>query len=120
MLATHQLHCVGGTGICIDAHAYRVVSVTRLGSSDLTAEVNAAGRQLLVLSQIYYPGWQATIDGQPAELLSVNAVLQGVVVPPGSHVVKLVFRPASFRLGLIISVVAGLICLIAFLTAWRS
>ncbi len=76
----------------------------------LDVEVDASGRQLMVVSQIYYPGWQAKIDGQPAELLQVNAALQGVVVPAGNHLVQLTFWPNTFVWGLIISGVALLIC----------
>ncbi len=75
----------------------------------LTATVAAADRHLLVFSQIYYPGWQVQIDGRAAELRRVNVVQQGVVVPPGNHTVTLTFRPNSFRAGMIISVLGGVI-----------
>jgi hypothetical protein len=88
------------------------VSIEVISPSRLTAQVNASSRQLLVFSQIYYPGWQARVDGQPAELLPVNVIEQGVVVPAGQHSVELVFGPGSFWVGVIISLMALLICLI--------
>jgi len=62
------------------------------------------------VSQIYYPGWQAEIDGQAAELLRVNMVQQGVVIPAGEHLVRLNYWPDSFVWGLVISGMGLLIC----------
>ena len=92
--------------------------MTALGFSptSLTAAVETSGDQLLVFSQIFYPGWQVSIDGQPAELLQVNVVQTGVVAPAGHHTVQLVFKPASFGWGIIISIVGVLI--LVFLIFW--
>lgn len=56
-------------------------------------ESNKGG--LVVFSEIYYPGWTATIDGQPAEPGRVNYVLRALKVPAGSHEVMMEFRPAT-------------------------
>ncbi|MGC8880400.1 MAG: YfhO family protein, partial [Anaerolineae bacterium] len=58
---------------------------------------------LLVVSEIYYPGWHAYLDGQPVDILPVNYILRGVVVPAGQHRVEVVFRPLSFMAGAAIS-----------------
>jgi hypothetical protein len=87
------------------------VTITALTPTHLTALTETTGSHLLVFSQIYYPGWQARIDGRPVTLLRTNVVQQGLVVPPGNHTVELVFRPASFYLGLVISGAALLLCL---------
>ncbi|MCH5182038.1 MAG: YfhO family protein, partial [Prevotellaceae bacterium] len=50
---------------------------------------------VVVLSEIYYPGWTATIDGKPAETGRVNYVLRAVRVPAGHHTLRMTFRPAS-------------------------
>ncbi|MGQ9500448.1 MAG: YfhO family protein [Anaerolineae bacterium] len=60
---------------------------------------------LLVVSEIYYPGWRAYIDGQPVDILPVNYILRGVVVPAGQHQVEMVFRPLSFTMGAVISAI---------------
>ncbi len=91
--------------------ATSTVTVGEFMPACLKAEVNASGPHLLVFSQIYYPGWQAQIDGQPVELWRVNVIQQGVVVPAGAHTVELIFSPGSFWVGLIISVIALLISL---------
>ncbi|MCK6626998.1 MAG: YfhO family protein [Anaerolineae bacterium] len=57
----------------------------------------------LVLTDAYYPGWQATVDGQPAEILPVNIMFRAVAVPEGEHTVMFEFRPRSVWLGVWVS-----------------
>ena len=56
-------------------------------------------RGLLVMSDSWYPGWSAKVDGQPTDLWHVNEVMRGVVVPKGSHEVRIVYRPVSVYAG---------------------
>lgn len=88
------------------------VDIITFSPTRLTATVRASGNQLLVLSQIYDPGWQVAIDGQSADLWRVNVIQQGVVVPGGEHLVELTYWPASFRLGGILSILGGIIWLV--------
>ncbi|HHL40422.1 MAG TPA: hypothetical protein ENJ37_07940 [Deltaproteobacteria bacterium] len=74
-------------------------SVTESGANSLTVEARAARAGLLVLSDTYYRGWRVEVDGEPAELVRVNGVVRGVEIGPGSHRVRFVYDPASFRLG---------------------
>jgi hypothetical protein len=63
---------------------------------------------LLVVSQIYYPGWVAFVDGQETPVVRADYALTSVPLNPGNHTVKLAFRPSSFRVGLSISIVSCL------------
>jgi len=54
---------------------------------------------VLVLSDAWYPGWYATVDGQSTEILRVNYALRGVYVEGGAHRVEFQFRPSSLYLG---------------------
>lgn len=65
---------------------------------DLRTRSNAAA--FLVLSDLNYPGWQATVDGQRTHVYQTDYLLRGVTIPAGEHTVEFVFRPASFYLGL--------------------
>ena len=60
----------------------------------------AGGGGLLIMSEVYYPGWQAKVDGEPATLVRADYVLRAVCVPPGEHQVVLVYNPPLFRVGL--------------------
>jgi hypothetical protein len=56
--------------------------------------------QYLVVAQPWYPGWHATIDGEPAPLLRANSAFLALDVPAGTHEVELTYRPASWIWGL--------------------
>lgn len=60
---------------------------------------------VLVLADAYYPGWKATIDGQPADVFPVNHAFRGVPMPSGSHIIEFRYDPRSFAAGLTISTV---------------
>jgi uncharacterized membrane protein YfhO len=58
-------------------------------------KVQSEAGGVVVFSEIYYPGWTATIDGNEAELGRVNYVLRALRVPAGTHEIKMEFRPTS-------------------------
>ncbi len=98
----------------LDDASDSMVTVIDSGPTHLTIETDTTGQHLLVLSQIYYPGWQSEIDDQPTGVLQVNAIQQGILVPPGKHTVQLTFWPNTFWLGVIISGIGLLICAVVF------
>jgi uncharacterized membrane protein YfhO len=63
-----------------------------------------------------YPGWVATIDGQPAKIFTADGIFLGVAVPAGQHAVELSYRPGSLLLGAAISGV-GLVVVIGLVAA---
>ena len=74
-----------------------IVKMTRYLPNNLTYEVKSNKGGVIVFSEIYYPGWTATIDGQPAELGRVDYILRALKVAPGSHKVVLDFHPSSLK-----------------------
>lgn len=71
------------------------VVLTKYEPNSLTYTINSAKGGVVVFSEIYYPGWTATIDGQPAELGRVNYILRALNVKAGKHEVVLDFHPSS-------------------------
>jgi hypothetical protein len=69
----------------------------------LAIETAADKRAVLVLSETSYPGWEVTIDGQPAVILTADYLLRGVIVPEGRHRVEMRYTAPGARLGAIIS-----------------
>jgi hypothetical protein len=82
----------------------------------VVVDVQVAEPGVLVLSDAWYPGWRATVDGQEAEVLRVNHALRGVYVDGGAHRVRFQFRPLSLYLGAAITCAA---LATAVLMAWR-
>ncbi len=61
--------------------------VRRIDDSSVTVDVSTAGGGMLVLSDVWYPGWRARVDDTPATVLRADGALRGVIVPPGRHTV---------------------------------
>ena len=67
---------------------------------------DAAGPRLLVLADAFYPGWRAEVDGAPVPVWRANRIFRGVAVPAGAHRVVFVYRPLSFRIGVLLSLLS--------------
>jgi hypothetical protein len=74
--------------------------------AELVATLESPG--IVVLADVYYPGWKLTIDGQPAPIYRINRVMRGAAVPAGRHHLVYSYEDApSFRAGRVVSI-AGL------------
>jgi hypothetical protein len=83
------------------------VDARRLPGRDGEYEVDTAdGDCLLVMSEVYYPWWRVSIDGEPAVALRVNYTMMGVPVSRGRHVIRLWLEPRSVWIGGAVSVAA--------------
>ena len=90
----------------------------------LKYEVNSEKGGVVVFSEIYYPGWTATVDGKEVELGRVNYILRALRVEGGNHQVELAFFPRSITITEIIAYcsygVLILLLLLAIGIKWRS
>jgi hypothetical protein len=75
-------------------------------NSTLKLKVDNPQESILVLSQTFYPGWKAFVDGNETDVFPANFGLTGIVVGPGAHEIVFSFSPASFKWGLLLSVLA--------------
>jgi hypothetical protein len=75
------------------------VRITEMKAGRVRLEADVHCRGMLVLADTAYPGWKATVDGQPAQILEPYGALRGVVLEPGTHRIEMVYRPASALLG---------------------
>lgn len=69
----------------------------------MEAEMETPG--LLVLADLWYPGWVAEADGEPVPVLRVNHAIRGVVLPRGRTALVMRYDPRSFRIGRAVSLV---------------
>lgn len=74
---------------------------------------------ILVLSELDYPGWLATVDATPTPILLADGLLRAIAVPAGEHQVVFTFQPASIRIGMVLTLVTLIIAIVAFLVAGR-
>jgi Bacterial membrane protein YfhO len=74
-------------------------------------DARARRTSILVLTDTYFPGWKATVDGADAPIERVNYLFRGVRLPPGAHRVELRYEPASWRAGRIVSALALIVLL---------
>lgn len=101
------------------ADSQELLKISHYNNNYVAINTATKAKHLLVLSDTYYPGWVVTINGQPAELLVVDYLLRGVVVPEGEHLIEFTFRPKSLQRGVIISLITLVVSLIAAII-WRK
>ena len=82
-------------GEAVEQDTASIVSITAYEPNQLKYDVNSGKGGVIVFSEIYYPGWTATVDGEPVELGRVNYILRAINVKPGKHEVVLSFFPKS-------------------------
>jgi len=77
----------------------------------IKAEMQCAG--MVILSDNWFPGWTATVDGQTARIWEADTAMRGVEVPAGAHRIEMHYRPGTVRLGALMLVLslAGLAAL---------
>ena len=81
-------------------------------------DVNAPADGLLIVSENFYPGWRATIDGQETEILRANLTLRALPIRAGQHRVEMWYDPLSFKIGATLSGITLLLCVGALI--WFS
>jgi hypothetical protein len=70
--------------------------------NDFTIAVDAPHDSLMVVSELWYPGWRATVNGNATEIVRADWLLRAVAVPAGPVVVRFEYRPTSVIVGAIL------------------
>ena len=98
-LDPQKMPALGGRPLSPDSYA----RINNYEPNRLTIETNSDQQAVLVLSEINYPGWVATIDGTKTPVHATNFILRGIIVPPGKHRIEMNYRaPEAFK-GAVIS-----------------
>jgi len=84
----------------------------------VTIRATSESGGFLVLADTFYPGWQATLDGTPVEILRANHAFRTVVLPPGEHTVVFRYEPTSFRVGAAISLTTAGVVILLLSVLW--
>ncbi|WP_410005073.1 YfhO family protein [Aequorivita nionensis] len=83
----------------------------------LVYETSTKSPQLAIFSEVYYPkGWNAYINGKPAEYFRADYLLRAMVIPPGNNKIEFIFEPKVIQTGSTISLASSIIFLLIFLS----
>ncbi len=114
--AVPQLSGPEAVPMAIDSTAQ--ISLAEYKPNYLKYEYQNAEPSFAVFSEIYYPiGWQAYIDGEPADHVQANYVLRGMSLPAGSHTVEFRFAPRVYTAGNPIGLTSSILILLWILSA---
>jgi hypothetical protein len=107
---------LGGTGQAA-GDSLATVRLTGYQPNRLVYESASTTGGAVVFSEVYYPGWEATIDGQPAAIGRADYILRAMYIPAGRHVIEMRFDPATLNVterianGALIVLVLGVLAL---------
>jgi len=90
-------------------------------SRRVVLQARGAGDGYLVLTDSWYPGWRATVDGRETPVVRADLVFRAVFLPAGDHQVEFTYEPRSFQIGLLISLAAlGVLLGLGALGHWAA
>lgn len=94
--------------------------ITAFAPESITVEVETPAPGILDLALVYYPGWRATLDGAPVEILRADTAFSAVGVPAGRHTLQFTFAPETYRAGALLSLITLVGCgvIFAILSIW--
>jgi len=81
------------------------VKIVEYEANRVVIEVTATQAGFLFLSDTYYPGWRARVDGREETVYRADYLFRAVLVPPGQHVVEFIFEPIAFKIGLAVALI---------------
>jgi hypothetical protein len=81
------------------------VKIIRYNTNLISLQANTGEPKFLFMSETYYPGWKAYIDGERAHIYRANYAFRAVFLKPGEHKVEFVYDPWTFKVGLTISII---------------
>lgn len=93
----------GGKALALSPESPAKLEILSYGLNEIEISVKAPAEGYLVLSEVYYPGWEAFVDGKASPVLRANYAFRAVYVEAGEHRVRLVFSPLSWKMGLAVS-----------------
>ncbi len=97
------------------------VEITKYTIQRIDLKASVTQPALLILSEVYYPaGWKAFVDGNPTKIYKTDYILRSIFLKPGNHTIRLVFKPKSFKLGLIITVISLIVLFGLIWVGWKK
>lgn len=85
------------------------LTIRLLTAREMEVTMTSITPTFLITSDVFYPGWRATVDGAPVHLYRTDYALRGVQVPAGAHIVRFEFHPATLYYGFLVSALSLLL-----------
>jgi len=82
--------------------------ITKYSLNSVVVQTDSLQASLLFLSDVYYPGWKAKIDGKEVKIYRADYTFRAVPVPAGKHKVEFVYNPQGFKYGVLLAVVGAI------------
>jgi hypothetical protein len=104
----------------VDKNLSSVCTVLHYENERITIRASTAQAGYLVISEMYYPGWQATVDGKRTPILRGNFLFRVIPLEAGEHEVELRFASWPFRIGAVVSLLTLIIVFWVIVIRWRK
>lgn len=85
----------------------------------VTIKAQARSAGILVLSDVFYPGWRAYLDGNRVEIYRVNGIMRGLFIEEGEHIVEFQYYADSFRQGIAIALCSFILMMVVVFINWK-
>jgi len=96
------------------------VQITQYQPQMLSIQVELAENGFLFLSDAYYPGWQAFVNGGETKIYRANYAFRAIYLPKGKHQVQFIYTPAGFKLGLAVTITGLILTLAVLAVCWKK
>lgn len=90
--------------------AGEVVDITDYQNNSVELRVKLNSRKFLFMSESYYPGWSALVDGKPETIYRANYIFRALLLEPGEHKIVFRYNPLSFKIGAGITLLTIMVC----------
>lgn len=118
----HQVAFVEG-GAALTGQGTATLSealVTLYTPDSITVQATLEWPGVLILSEVWYPGWEARADGQPVPIYRADGLLRAVYLPPGTHTIVFNYAPGTVKAGLALSALGWFVFASAGVSEWRK
>lgn len=91
------------------------VKILEFNENNIRVNTFSESDAILILTDVFYPGWNVLIDGEPSEILRADGLVRAVIIPEGNHIVEFNYVPNSFWFGVVISIITAVILFSVYL-----
>lgn len=91
------------------------VKITSYSENEVAIDSSTKGNDILMLTDSFYPGWKAYVNGQETKIYLADGVYRAIIVPKGENQIKFIYQPESFKLGAETSAVSLILISVFFI-----